>query len=211
MAARETRLLLLGAVKLFGPVNGYQIRRELLTWGVQNWAYVNPGSIYSGLTTLTSQGLLVRHDLPDGQRTVAVYELTDDGLAEFHRLFEVALTEVSPNRSVAFSVAFAQLPQVPRETALRLLRIRIDNLRADREGTRAKLAQTEQLPPHVLAMLSYGERAAGTELDWLTSLVGDIDAGALEFEGEDRWVPPADDPGHVMTADRERYRQLLGH
>ncbi|MGL5853560.1 MAG: PadR family transcriptional regulator, partial [Phycicoccus sp.] len=61
MAATETRLLLLGAVLLFEPVNGYQVRRELLSWRVEEWAHVNPGSIYSGLATLTRQGNLRRH------------------------------------------------------------------------------------------------------------------------------------------------------
>ena len=43
MATTETRMLLLGAVAIFEPVNGYQIRRELLTWGVVDttWAIMN--------------------------------------------------------------------------------------------------------------------------------------------------------------------------
>ena len=36
-------MLLLGAVALFEPVNGYQIRRELLSWQVDRWAHTNPG------------------------------------------------------------------------------------------------------------------------------------------------------------------------
>jgi hypothetical protein len=39
MAGEETRMLLLGAVALFEPVNGYQIRRELLSWHVDRWAH----------------------------------------------------------------------------------------------------------------------------------------------------------------------------
>ena len=85
MSGHETRMLLLGAVALFEPVNGYQIRRELLSWQVDRWANVNPGSIYGGLNTLTRQGHLVRHDLVDGGRDVAVYELTDSGRAGLHR------------------------------------------------------------------------------------------------------------------------------
>jgi hypothetical protein len=38
MATTETRLLLLGPVAIFEPVNGYQIRRELMSWGVESWA-----------------------------------------------------------------------------------------------------------------------------------------------------------------------------
>ena len=80
MSAHETRMLILGAVALFEPVNGYQIRRELLSWQVDRWAKTNPGSIYHGLTSLTNLGHLVRHDLVDGGREVAVYELTPAGL-----------------------------------------------------------------------------------------------------------------------------------
>ena len=45
MAATETRLLLLGGVLLFEPVNGYQPRRELLSWQVEDWAHIGRGSI----------------------------------------------------------------------------------------------------------------------------------------------------------------------
>ena len=84
MATTETRMLLLGAVAIFEPVNGYQIRRELLSWGVESWANIKPGSIYNGLATLAQRGDLVRHDLRDGSREVAVYELSDQGRTEFH-------------------------------------------------------------------------------------------------------------------------------
>src|SRR3954453_5761488 len=105
MAATETRLLLLGAVAIFEPVNGYQIRRELLTWGVEDWANIKPGSIYHGLATLAQRGDLVRHDLRDAGREVAVYELSDQGREEFVRLFDRAITEVRPTAPLAFQTA----------------------------------------------------------------------------------------------------------
>ena len=109
MATTETRLLLLGAVAIFEPVNGYQIRRELMSWGVESWANLKPGSIYSGLTTLTQRGDLVRHDLRDGSREVAVYELSDEGRTEFRRLFDEALTEVRPTSPLAFQTALSRI------------------------------------------------------------------------------------------------------
>ena len=63
MSALTTRILVLGPCSIFGPANGYQLRRELLSWEVERWAYLNPGSIYSMLTTLEKQGAIVRHDL----------------------------------------------------------------------------------------------------------------------------------------------------
>jgi len=86
MTPNATRMLLLGAVAMFEPVNGYQIRRELVSWQVDRWAHVNPGSIYNGLGTLTRQGLLARTDVVDGTREVAVYEITDAGRAELESM-----------------------------------------------------------------------------------------------------------------------------
>ena len=53
-----TRLLVLGAVRIFQPAHGYLVRRELLSWDVENWAAINPGSIYNMLRTLTRAGPL---------------------------------------------------------------------------------------------------------------------------------------------------------
>ncbi len=36
-----TRLLVLGAVRIFQPAHGYLVRRELLSWDVENWAAIN--------------------------------------------------------------------------------------------------------------------------------------------------------------------------
>ena len=44
-----TRLLVLGAVRIFQPAHGYLVRRELLSWRVEEWANVQPGSIYHAL------------------------------------------------------------------------------------------------------------------------------------------------------------------
>ncbi|YAL82381.1 PadR family transcriptional regulator [Dermacoccaceae bacterium W4C1] len=128
MAAKDTRLLLLGAVQIFEPVNGYQIRRELMSWNVDEWAHINPGSIYNGLARLASEGNLQRHDLQDSGRTVAVYESTNAGRAEHAQLFAAALTEVDLYDAVSLNVALAILPQFPRAQVLDLLRQRAQAL-----------------------------------------------------------------------------------
>ena len=51
----STRLLVLGVVRIFQPVHGYDVRRELLSWRVDQWANVAPGSIYNALKTLTKE------------------------------------------------------------------------------------------------------------------------------------------------------------
>ena len=53
-----TRLLLLGTVRIFQPVHGYFVRRELLSWYADAWAHVNPGSVYNGLRSLVREGFI---------------------------------------------------------------------------------------------------------------------------------------------------------
>jgi DNA-binding PadR family transcriptional regulator len=210
MATTETRMLLLGAVAIFEPVNGYQIRRELVSWGVEDWANIKPGSIYNGLATLAQRGELVRHDLRDGSRDVAVYELSDQGRAEFKRLLEQALTEVRLTSPLAFQTALSMLPLISRDDAKRLLKQRVDNLDAVAQSYDEKSVDVEHVPPHVLAVMDYWDRVGQVERDWLLRLLSRIEDGELSFLGEPMgWTPAADDPGHQMSADRERYLAML--
>lgn len=209
MAGRETRMLLLGAVALFEPVNGYQIRRELLSWQVDRWAHTNPGSIYHGLATLAGQGHLRRHDLVDGGREVAVYELTDTGRTELDGLLVEALETVNPYERTAFNVAFSMLPLLERPAVLRSLTRR----RVELERTVAEFAEakTGAAPPHAVRTMLLWLDLAVAELAWLRETIQDLRAGTLPVSPEDgAWAPPADDPGWQMNADRERYRALLG-
>ncbi len=210
MATTETRMLLLGAVAIFEPVNGYQIRRELLTWGVEDWANIKPGSIYNGLATLAQRGELVRHDLRDGGREVAVYELSEAGREEFRRLFEEGLTAVRPTAPLAFQTALSMLPLVTRKDAKRLLKQRLANLDREAEEYSVQAHEALNVPPHVLAVMDYWERVGKVEREWLLRLLFRIEDGDLDFLGEPpSWTPAPDDPGHQMSADRERYLALL--
>src|SRR5690242_21912228 len=79
-----TRLLVLGVVRIFQPVHGYEVRRELITWRAQEWASVQPGSIYNALKTLTRDGVLevVGTDQGGGRPERTSYRLTSAGEEE---------------------------------------------------------------------------------------------------------------------------------
>jgi DNA-binding PadR family transcriptional regulator len=212
MSAHTTRLLLLGGVSLFEPVNGYQIRRELVSWQVDRWAHVNPGSIYHGLTTLTRQGHLVRHDLLDGNREVAVYELTDDGRAELDRLMRSSLETVDPYDRVAFHAAFSMLPLLDKGDAVECLETRCRALEETvGQFPDAATAAGDLGPPHAIRSLMLWRDTAVTELAWLRETLRDIADGTLKFARDEDWgwQPPPDDPGWQMNSDREKYRALL--
>lgn len=205
-----TRMLLLGAVALFEPINGYQIRRELLSWQVEKWANVNPGSIYHGLATLARQEHLVRHDVVDGAREVAVYEITAAGRAELDRLMVAGLETVDPHDRTLFTVAFSQLPLLARDEVVRSLERRLEGLEEVVEELSA--VPRDVAPPHATRIRLLWIDLLVAETGWLRDVVASVGAGELPFEPDDDWgwQPAPDDPGWQMQRDRERYRQLLG-
>jgi DNA-binding PadR family transcriptional regulator len=211
MAATETRLLLLGTVMLFEPVNGYQLRRELLSWQVEDWAHVNPGSIYSGLTTLTKQGNLERHDLVDGTRDVAVYTSTTEGRLEFARLWRSAVETVDVLSPLPFHTAMALMPLVGRESVRDALQARLAATDAKAREQLSQQPPAGAVPPHVRALADLWMGLGQTEREWLVNLIARVDRGELELQGEESsWMPPSDDPGWQMANDRERYLRLIG-
>jgi DNA-binding PadR family transcriptional regulator len=211
MAARDTRLLVLGAVALFEPVNGYQIRRELTSWQVDRWAHVNPGSIYTALANLDREGWVRRHDLVDLNREVAVYEMTGAGHDRLREDLVAALEQVDPHDRAGFQIAFGLLPLLDRPRVLAALKRRRVNLeRVVAEFVRGT-DDEHNGPPHARRGWVLWLDLAVAELGWLREVIADVESDVLRFE-PDRWgwEPPADDPGRQMSADRERYRELLG-
>jgi DNA-binding PadR family transcriptional regulator len=214
MASTETRMLILGAVSYFEPVNGYQVQRELLTWGLDEASNTTPGSIYSMLRTLSRQGHLDRHEVVDGGRRVSVYTTTSSGRQLFLELVRTALATVTPLAPLAMHLAFNFAPLVERATFTDCIRARRATLLERCEELTERLTTVDEgthLPPHIRPSVDLMVRSAGLELEWLDELLAHLDAGGLRFRGEEpTWRPPAEDSGWQMVADQERYRALLG-
>lgn len=210
MAASATRLLLLGSVLLFEPVNGYQVRRELLSWEVDRWAHIKPGSIYSGLGTLARQGHLTRHDIDDGGREVAVYTSTQSGRNAFRTLYAEALGTVDPFSPLPFHTALALMPLMPRDQVIGLLRRRLASIDAGAGEPSHAPKDPTAVPPHVLAIAELWGRLGQVERDWVIELLARLEAGQYALAGEDLdWQIRADDPGWQMVDDRVRYQRIL--
>ena len=213
MTATVTRLLVLGAVRLFEPVNGYQIRRELMSWEVDRWAHIHPGSIYSALTTLEKQGQLHRHDLVDVTREVAVYTSTDAGRVALAGLVADALRTVEVVDPLPLHAALSMCPLLDRQTVVAHLTARVVALEAHLADLRHRLPMVTGglAPPHVARLVDLQVSQGNVELAWVREVLSEVRDGGLVFAGEPMgWTPTADDPGWQMAADRDRYRALLG-
>ena len=115
------RLLVLGAIRVRGQAHGYAVHRELLSWKVETWTAVKPGSIYHALKQLTREGKLdaVGTQVSTEGPGRLLYELTQAGEAEFHQLLYSALSSIQM-AELSAGVAFMQT--LPRQRVVELLR-----------------------------------------------------------------------------------------
>jgi len=204
----STRLIVLGCVRIFQPVHGYFLRRELGTWQVDSWANVHPGSIYGALRSLTRDALLeevrttTASDRPSNRPERTSYRLTAAGEAEFLMLLRRGLLELDdpPTFLAALNLGGA----LPRDEVLRALRARtvmLEGKAAQELAFADEILATADTPdwasevPRMIASRTSGE------LGWLRGLVERIDAGAYSYAGEPpTWQPTPEAVAQVVAA-----------
>ncbi len=165
-----TRLLLLGVVRIFQPAYGYQLRRELLTWNVQEWANINPGSIYTGLRTLAKHGYLAELEEGPGHRPGRTsYKLTDEGDTEFFSLLRLHLWTVDGFHPDRMQAALSFLWLLPRYEVLAALDTRIEEIERRLQAlpsNEQQIAADPGTPNQVVEMLRITASRERGELAW---------------------------------------------
>ncbi len=184
-----TRLLVLGAVRIFQPTHGYFVRRELGTWQVAEWAHLNPGSIYNALRSLTKEGLLVEEPDPEGSaKKKMVYRLTLDGDTEFQRLVREALWELHPYEQDWISAGVSFWWALSREEVIAALTARISLLDARMASigyTAKELGPSAPgKPANVVEMFYFQDALLRAEKQWVGQVLERIKAGTYGFAGE---------------------------
>jgi DNA-binding PadR family transcriptional regulator len=193
-----TRLLLLGTVRIFQPVHGYFVRRELLSWHADAWANLNPGSVYNGLRSLARDGFVeeVGTETEGARPARTTYRLTGDGEAEFVRLLREALWTVSPFEPAELMAGWSFAWALRRDEVIAALEHRLEQIEA---SARAVTFALEDLPNHpgtpdtVAEHYRLGQARLDGEAGWTRQLLDRLRAGQYWFEGEpDRpWSSPA--------------------
>ncbi|TCP56384.1 PadR family transcriptional regulator [Tamaricihabitans halophyticus] len=178
-----TRLLVLGAVRMYGKAHGYQVRRELQTWSADRWAKAQPGSIYHALKKMAAEGLLEVVDTEPGKagpdRTG--YRLTSEGETHYQVLLSQAVVEADPwqPQTELFFAGMSLLPTMPRKQAISALRQRVTTLRAQRSNWHQHLESSEGWgePPHVFEMYRLWGGQVHTAIEWTEQLIDKLAAG----------------------------------
>jgi DNA-binding PadR family transcriptional regulator len=183
------RLLILGAVRIFQPVHGYFVRRELLSWRAEQWAHLNPGSVYNALRTLTREGFLdeVGTEAEGGRPARTSYRLTGDGEAEFLKLLRPALWELEPYDPAKLLAAWSFAWVLTRKEVIAALQHRIEQITAharSNEFALGDLKRVHETPDHVAEHVLLIQARLDGEAAWARGLVERLRAGAYWFDGE---------------------------
>lgn len=189
MAQTSTRLLVLGAIRETGPVHGYDLRRELLSWGAEEWANVTPGSVYNALKTLVREGMLevVGTDRQGARPERTTYRITEEGEEDLLRLLRENLWQSGlPNHPLLAGLAF--LPLFPRDELAKAMRHRADKLRAQatqrRSEARAIAASDDaplgSIPAHVAESFRLTASLLEGEAAWANDLAKRLERGELD-------------------------------
>lgn len=204
-----TRLLVLGAIRILQPVHGYQVRRELLSWRVEETANVKPGSVYGAIRTLEKDGAIAVHGHASGggrpDRTT--YVITGEGEQEFQLLLRETWWTVK-SATEPLMPALCLMPFMPRDELIRALHARISALESQLEATafmRATIPDGAtgadgQMPEHVRVVFDFMTARMRGELEWSRELQRRLRDGAYRFTGEEGF--PVFGPG-VSAVDSQ--------
>ncbi len=207
-AVSATRLLVLGVIRIMQPVHGYDVRRELLSWRLEELANVKPGSIYGAIRTLERDGCIAVHsrEVEHSRPERTTYVLTGEGDKEFHLLLRQFWWNVTPPADPMFA-ALSLMLFLPREELIGALRARIGQL----QGQLAATAFTRdaikdgatgadgEIPAHVREVLDLITGRTRAEIEWTRGLQRRLREGAYTFSGEKRF--PRLGPGQGIRGD----------
>jgi DNA-binding PadR family transcriptional regulator len=188
-----TRLLVLGVIRIMQPVHGYEVRRELISWRLEDRTNVKPGSIYGAIRTLEKDGCIAVHAHEGGDKRPerTTYVLTGEGEKEFHALLRVSWWTLSPPKEPLIP-ALCLMAHLPREELVRALQARTGALDAELDAisfTRAAIKDGAsgaegEIPEHVREILDFVSARTRAELDWTRGLQRRLRDGAYRFTGE---------------------------
>jgi DNA-binding PadR family transcriptional regulator len=191
-----TRTLVLGCVKLFQPVHGYDVRRELMTWHAQDWANAAPGSIYSALKILVKEGALevVGTKAIGGRPERTMFRITPRGEQE---LFEAVRDTwwnvkmlVDPMVAGVSMISFMERAEAIQALEARIVLIEGNVLHATLVTDAIDGRET---PPHVREMMWLISARAMAEVAWARAFITRLRAGEYHLRGEKAWM-------HASTA-----------
>lgn len=184
-----TRLVVLGAVRQFEPVHGYFLRRELMTWHVDEWANIQPGSIYNALKSLKQDGYIEEAGTEAaGKRPErTIYRTTPQGVVELMRMLRQTLWTVETfdtKPTMALTSFMFLLSRSEVVAALKFRMTEIDAKIASNGFDIADVGHSSTTPAYVREIFELSSLRLRAEQEWAKGLYERITAGNYVFAGD---------------------------
>lgn len=195
-----TRLLVLGGIRIMQPVHGYDVRRELMTWRLEEVANIKPGSVYGAIRTLLADGCIAVHERDSVERRPekTTYVTTGEGEKEFQLLLRESWWSVR-NPAEPLVPALCLMPFMNREELIRALGARVAQLEAELESASYLHASIREgatgadgaIPEHVREVLGFVSSRRRAEVEWARGLQKRLRDGRYVFSGEGDFPVPS--------------------
>ncbi|MFW7415491.1 PadR family transcriptional regulator [Demequina sp. SO4-18] len=186
-----TRLVVLGAVYQFQPVHGYFLRRELMTWHVDEWANIQPGSIYNALRSLERDGYVeIAGTEVDGNRPArTTYRISPSGTTEMLRMLRETLWNVAPFETQAATAIASFMFILSRQEVLAGLENRVSKIDAIIQENGYNVEDTkrsETTPSYVREIFELSTHRLRAEQEWARTLASRVKEGEYFFADEEQ-------------------------
>ncbi|AWB89064.1 PadR family transcriptional regulator [Salinibacterium hongtaonis] len=181
-----TRLVVLGAVRQFQPVHGYFLRRELLTWHVNEWANIQPGSIYNALRSLKKDGYVAEQGTEsEGNRPErTTYSITPEGEVEFLRILRRVLWTVETFDMAPVMALTSFMYVLSRQEVIDALHHRVSEIDAKIVSNTYNIDDVQRspsTPAYVREFFELSTNRLRGEQQWANDLCTRLEAGEYTF------------------------------
>lgn len=161
-----------------------------MTWHVDEWANIQPGSVYSALRTLERDGYIVAGATESqGKRPArTIYNITPPGRVELLRLFREALWEVKAFDTKPAMTIASFMHVLSRAEVVDALEHRVNKIDATIRSNTYDVEDTltsPTTPKYVREIFEFANLRLRGEQDWARTLRERLIAGAYTFDGED--------------------------
>jgi len=164
------------------PCHPYEMQRLIKQRG-KTFVTGLPRSLYRAVDRLAEAELIeaAQTEREGGRPERTIFRITDEGRAEFYTWLTGLLAH-APLTPSLFNVAISFLPNMTPSDAAKVLQIRLATLEAHLRPAESILEHVSAHVPRVcLLEVEHFRAILRAELDWLLSLLSDLDSGALSW------------------------------
>jgi DNA-binding PadR family transcriptional regulator len=126
----SARLFVLGFL-MKGSAHGYEIKKRLQEWKMEEWTDFNWSSVYHALKQMEKEGLIEKKTVKEnsGRPAKDVYTIRNSGEKEFFEILRGTCVEASVEKHPIY-IALMFLHSLPEQERLSLLQKRLGSLLA---------------------------------------------------------------------------------